>query len=522
LRFIEDAPSLKPGRLISIVAGSILVSAHPAAAAHVAVIVVPPFSPAKYADRGAVGLFVPGAGATVTRASALASLVRGKVENAVVGGVPGGQPLIRLVRRPAAVTIYVAVPPPGRRANDRRYPIAIVGGGYRGILTSRSTRIRGLVSIADVAQSAVAVERGRQPVIRSSPEANAADALERLDRTISRRRDVHFGATLILAGSVLGLTLLVLATRSRFAGRTALLAAPASLAGSLVLSGIGVTRPGETLVALAGIAAVASVLGALTERLLPLFLCALPVAYLVVLVAWPEVNSLAPIGPHPDGGGRFFGVTNLVETVLLTVALQAAALLPRAALAPLALLALVTVGWSRAGADGGGLLVLGAAFAVMALRSSGVRLTARAVVACTAAAAAAGAALVGIDAAAGGSSHVTRAAAHPLRAVEELGHRIHISAASFTSSWHAALVIAISVAAIAVLAVRPPRFPAGDALLVGIAISLVVNDSPSDIASGGALSYAVLWAWERVRTRPRREPGVVSLAVGAPRIAPRA
>src|SRR5205807_3561358 len=110
--------------------------------------------------------------------------------------------------------------------------------------------------------------------------------------------------------------------------------------------------------------------------LLPVLLCALVVAYLVVLLAWPEVNSLAPIGPHPDGGGRFFGVTNLVETVLLTVSLQAAALLPRAALAPLAVLALVTVGWSRAGADGGGLLVLGAAFAVIVLRSSGRRLTA--------------------------------------------------------------------------------------------------------------------------------------------------
>jgi len=498
------------------------VTAPAALAGGVSVLVVQAFSPAGYAHQGAIGIFVPGAGTTVTRASALASLLRGKVENAVLGGVPSGRPLIRLARRPAALTIYVQLPPPGRRANTRRYPIAIVGGGYHGILTSRSTRIRGLVSIADVAPSAVALEHGRRPVIRSSPEPDAVGALARLDRTISRRRAVHLGATLILAGSVLGLTLLTLATRSRFAGRTALLAAPASLAGSLVLSAAGITRPGVTLALLAAIVAAATILGAWSERALPLLLSALVVAYLVVLVAWPEVNSLAPIGPHPDGGGRFFGVTNLVESVLLTVSLQAAALLPRSALALLAPLALVTVGWSRAGADGGGLLVFGAAFSVMALRSSGARLTPRLVGASVAAAVAAGAALVAIDAAAGGSSHVTRSVAHPLRTLGDLGHRIHISAASFTSSWHVALVVAASLSAIVVLASRRPRFPAGDALLVGIAVSLVVNDSPSDVASAGALSYAVLWAWERVRTRPRRERAVVTLPVGAPRIAPRA
>ena len=61
------------------IAVAIAVAGAPAAVApagSVAVIVVPRFAPAAYADRGAVGLFVPGAGSTVSRERALASLVR--------------------------------------------------------------------------------------------------------------------------------------------------------------------------------------------------------------------------------------------------------------------------------------------------------------------------------------------------------------------------------------------------------------------------------------------------------------
>jgi len=130
---------------------------------------VPPFDPAAYAGRGAVGLFVPGSGQTASRKGALASLLRGKVEPSSLGEVPSGQPLISLARRPAEVTIYVALPPPGKHANTKRYPVAIVGDGYRGILTSGSTRIRGLVSIADIAPTAKAIDLGRRPVIRSRP-----------------------------------------------------------------------------------------------------------------------------------------------------------------------------------------------------------------------------------------------------------------------------------------------------------------------------------------------------------------
>ena len=117
------------------------------------------------------------------------------------------------------------------------------------------------------------------------------------------------------------------------------------------------------------------------------------------------MNALATIGPHPDGGGRYYGVTNEVETLLLAPTLAAAAVL-----GPLvALPALVLVGWSRAGADGGGLLVFAVALAVLRLRLSGRRLTPRLAALAVAAAVAIALVLVGIDAATGGASHVTDA-----------------------------------------------------------------------------------------------------------------
>jgi hypothetical protein len=496
--------------------------AAPAQAARVSVLVVPPFDPQAYAGRGAVGLFVPGAGETVTRRAALASLVRGKVEPSVLGGAPSGKPLISLGRRPAGVTIYVALPPPGRHANTRRYPIAIVGGGYRGILVSRSTRIRGLVSIADVAPTARALTDGKKPRIRSSPDNRAAADLRRLDRRLRQTHDVRLWATLILVGSVLGGALLAFCFRSEYLGRAGVLAAPAVLAGSLLLAAAAVTRPWVVAVSLIGLVIGACLALAAVRGALPWALLALVVVYLVVFAAWPEVNSLAAIGARPDGGGRFYGAGNLTETILLTVSLEAAALLGGLWIPVVFLLSLVTVGWSRAGADGGGIVVLVVAFGVLAARMYDIRFTVRRVVLGALGVAVAVAAIVGLDAATGGSSHVTHAFRRgPVSLAEELAHRVHISAASVGSSGMQAAVFAVSIVALVVLWTRPPRFPAGDALVAGIAVSLLVNDSPGDIASAGALSYAVLWAYERVRQPARAVAGLDSVGVDAPSVTSR-
>src|SRR5919204_982385 len=79
----------------------------------------PPAQCGRPASECALGLLVPGAGPTVTRASALASLLRGKVRQANIGGVPSGPPLVAVADVPRRVTLYVTLPPPGRHHNVR-------------------------------------------------------------------------------------------------------------------------------------------------------------------------------------------------------------------------------------------------------------------------------------------------------------------------------------------------------------------------------------------------------------------
>jgi hypothetical protein len=189
--------------------------------------------------------------------------------------------------------------------------------------------------------------------------------------------------------------------------------------------------------------------------------------------------------------------------VLITVGLYAASALGLRWVAIVGLLAAVTVGWSKAGADGGGLVVVVGAFATLGLLLARGRLGTRNAILVGVGAAALALALVGLDAATGGHSHVTRRVGEgPGALVDELGNRLHISVERITTSWHAALVFGLGVAALAVLATRRPRFAAGDALLLATVVSLIVNDSPSDVVSGAAISYGVLWTYERVHSRP--------------------
>jgi hypothetical protein len=301
-----------------------------------------------------------------------------------------------------------------------------------------------------------------------------------------------------------------------------LLAAPAVLASALVLSAARVTRPGLVVGLLAAMTVGGALLIAVPRIVLPWAFAALVLAYLVVLVAWPEVAAFSAIGASPDGGGRFYGAGNLVETVLLTVSLEAAALLGRRSIPFVLALALVTVGWSKAGADGGGIVVFLAAFAVLASRMYRVRWTWPRAAAAVVIGAAAVAALVGLDAASGGSSHVTHAFRKgPVSLAEDLWNRLDISVSSLGSSAVQATVFAVSVVALVAFAFRRPRFAAGQALLAGIAVSLLVNDSPGAVASAGALSYAVLYAYEWVRGPARDHQPVDNVGLHVPGFASR-
>jgi hypothetical protein len=496
---------LKAKKFLSIVAlGIVATAAIPAARAapgeRVAVIVRPAAAPVFRSGQAAHGLLVVGSGSTVTRRAALAALVRGELGNALIhGGLPKGKPLLALSQRPARVTFYVALPPPGRHHNIDRYPIAVIGPGYRGLLTDTSTRLPGLISIADVAPSARALASGEQPRIRAEPEADAPARLARFDRRLDRSHDARNAATLVLVGLMVALSVAALLTWSAPAARAALLAPPACIGAAVALSAAEVSSLPAAIAGVAVVGSLAALGGGLllSPRVrLALGLAAFFAALFAVMWARPEWNALAVIGPHPDGGGRFYGVTNEVETLLLPGALVLGALVGTRVLPMVALLIAAGIAASRVGADGGGLIVYLTGFLVLWVRLQ--RLPARRAVAAAAVAAGTALLLVGLDAATGGSSHVTRAVGGgPGSLLGDFGHRLHLSAAAIGSTWNAALLFALGIGGIVALALRRPRLALLDAYLAALVVSLLVNDTPTDVAGYGGLAAIGLWLFAR-------------------------
>jgi hypothetical protein len=471
-----------------------------AATPRTAAVIVKPASAAVFRSPDAAhGLLVVGAGPTVSRRGSLASLVRGEIGLSIVsGGLPSGKPLISLVHEPAETTFYVVLPAPGTHHNVRRYPIAVVGPRYRGILTDGSTRLTGLVSIADVARSAQALERGKTPPIRAEPSRDPLAELARFDRRLARAHDSRLGAMLALVGLMLAFSLAALFTRARALARANLLVPSTCVAAGVALSAAGVATPGQVTVGVAlagGLGALAAGFFLPPRLPLALGLVALYAFLFVAMWAHPEWNALSSIGPHPDGGGRFYGLTNQVETLLLPPALVLGAL--AGPLLPVVALAISAgVAASRVGADGGGLVVYLAGFLVLWLRLR--HLPARRAALATAAAAGAALLLVGIDAATGGSSHVTKAVGGgPGTLFGDLGHRLHVSAAGVAQTWNAALLFSFGIVGLAVLACLKPRRPLLDAYLVALVVSLLVNDTPTDVAGWGGLAAVALWLFAR-------------------------
>jgi hypothetical protein len=463
----------------------------------VAVVVAPAAEVRAAGERGAAGLVVPGAGPTVTREGARAALVRGRVRNAVLGGTVGGKPLIRLAREPAAVTIYVSLPPGGETHNVRRYPIAIVGPGYRGVLRSSATRLPGLVGIADLAPTAVALAEGEKPIVTAEASEDAAGELRTLDLRLSAAHDARTAANVALVAFVFAAAGIALARRSAHAARAAVLAGPAAVTAALLLSAFEPTSSGGLAAGFVVALPVLAVAAASGRRLAPVVACFLAL-YALVLAVWPETNALGVVGPHPDGGVRFYGVTNQVETLLLAPVLIAIDRSRFRVAVAIGALALFTVGPSWTGADGGGVLVFASAFAALALLRSDVALSWRRVGLALAGVVALALLVVGVDAAAGGTSHVTRAVGGgPGTLLDDVLDRLHLSAASVSVSWASALLAVGAVAALVALARAGRRPRTLDAMFVALVVSLLVNDSPVDVALYGALGALSIVAYER-------------------------
>jgi len=449
-------------RPLAVLAAALALSA-PAGAA---VRVVDPFPLDRYAGTGAVGLAVPGAGPTVTRESALNTLLTGKVVSSLLGGAPNGPSLIELDDGPPPDTLVV-LPPRGESENTR-YPIAVTPG-QRGVLTSSSTRIDGLVSLSDVAHGRLEVVAVQDPVA----------TLQRLEHRIERNDRIRLPLTLLLGG----LAYIAAVLAPGLAPRVVLL----GLAANLWLAGWWV-------VAIVALAAAVLPLGLACASVL--------LAYLLVLGLDPESVALSPFGPSQ--AGRFYGVSNLLETMLLVPAILGPALLGRIGVA-VAGLSLVAVAGSRFGADGGGLLVLLAAYATLLVRTRGVRLDVRRVAALVVAGVAAAIVLVGLDAAIGGSSHVTHAVGDgPGAVLGDIADRLELSARRTFGAVGPAFAVLASLAVLCVVATRRPRRPLTDAVLVALLVSLVVNDTPGDVIGFGAVAAFVVRRFEDGSARGAR------------------
>jgi hypothetical protein len=345
-----------------------------------------------------------------------------------------------------------------------------------------------------------ALERGEEPVLRSRAASNAPAEVRSLTRRLDAAHFARRRSTRVLIALVFACAGLAWAVRSPLLARASLLAIPAMVLASTIAAALHVEHaiPWWSGAIALGLTLPLALLGR-TKATFALALAAPLAAYAYFLGASSTTVSLAALGPHPEGGGRYFGLTNQIETLLLAPAITLAALVELPLLAAVAAASLVVVGWSRLGADGGGLIVYAAGFAALALLRTRARMTPVRAAVAAAAVVAVGLALVGLDALTGGSSHVTHAVGGgPGSLVSDLGHRLHLSWRGIVNKTDHLEIAVVSLATLVVLAVLRPRSRTLDALLVALAVSLLVNDSGFDVLRFGALVGVAVFTWAAV------------------------
>jgi hypothetical protein len=338
--------------------------------------------------------------------------------------------------------------------------------------------VPGLVSIADVARTALQTAHSLGTRRDGGPVATSY----RLENQIEVARSTS------MPGSVLVLSLLVLI--ALFFPRGAPTALGAAIAVNLVMGWFptGDAAPRVTLLGLFTIAGAA--LGPRFFRKkehLGVALVVLLAAYAVSMLVRPETLSLAPIGPELTS--RFFGISNLLETWLLMPALLGAALLGRRPLLFLGIggLALATIAENALGSDGGGAIVVGVAFAILAVGLLGARMVYAVPALGVAALVVFG--LVNIDAAASGPDHLRGALQGGLTGFMNVAaNRVPLAYDRAIEQWWLLIpltaVLVVGVAAARRAGTRQERAVAA-ALLAGLAASLLVNDSPGPVAIAG-------------------------------------
>ena len=450
----------------------------------------------RMAKHGAVGLLVPGAGPTTNRRQALAQLVRGAQVNARLGGVPGGAPVLSThlaTGTPSASRlIVIEMPPRGAPvANDRRYPIVVLGGGFHGLLVSKTTRIAGLVSIVDIAPTALGRARG---TLTSTPSPDALAYLSSLNHQIHANNRLKLPA-LITVACLIALLAVVRprAADRRGARRAAHERPPRRRAGLERDRDHGGARRRH---ARRGVSP-----GRLCwtdNRLLGAILAVLAL-HLWLLTSRPEWLAITPLGPTQNS--RFWGIGNQLETLLLAPLLAGAAIAGRRygrlGFALFGLLGLVLITDNRFGSDGGGAIVLGVALAFLGART--LRIGGRGFATLLLLAATAVLALITFDLRAPGPYHLRSAFSHGTSGLVAVAqNRVPLAYAPIWHNWPLVLPLAVWFAAALVLALRFARTRATQdlvlALGVAIATSLLVNDSATYELTGGVAALAALVA----------------------------
>jgi hypothetical protein len=449
----------------------------------------------------------PGYGPTTNRRRALAELVRGSEVNARLGGVPKGKPLLDVTR--AAVfpnchhlCIVLQLPPKGAPiANNRLFRVAVIGRGFHGLLTSPTTHIPGLVSIVDIAPTAL----GGHPAttLAWTSSGNSLGQLSKLGHAIGANNRLKYAALFILAGVMLALALLGL--------RAAVTAVPAALLVNLAL-GMGQISNEVLLCAAVSAGTVLLALGLAricrSESALLALYGGVVALYAVVMVTRPEWQAVNPFGPTQNS--RFWGIGNQVETLLLAPLLAGAFLARRrfgiVGFVAFGFFGLVVMTDNRIGADGGGAIALGIALAVLGARL--FRLGVKGFVGLLASAALAVLWIVSRGLAERGPNHLRSAFSdHGAGLFSSLASRVPLSYVPAVHAWQMVLPLLLVLAATFTLAWRRAHQQSTrDVLLafgVAIVTSLLVNDSA---AYELAAAIAVVGAFARFAPAPAPAP----------------
>jgi hypothetical protein len=446
---------------------------------------------------GAVGLLVPGVGALTDRHVALESLVRGADVNPYLHFKvhPKQRPMFRVIHReglwplPQGNAIVLALPPGGPlRTNETRYPIAILRGGYQGLLTSPTTRIPGLVSITDVAPTALGHVRG---YLGDTRALDPVPQLRRLDGQISANNRLKL-ATLIILACTLVLLAFVLP-------KAALPAVLAALAVNLVAGATHVAS--EPL--LVAMMFVGTIVGGLLiarvcshERGLLVVILGVLILYAVLMALRPAWVAITPLGPTQNA--RFWGIGNQLETLLVAPVVVGAAVAGRRygllGFAAFALLALVLVTDNKLGSDGGGAIVFGVALAFVGARV--FRLGWRGFLTLLALDTALAVAIVELNLSLPGPDHLRSAFSHGLPGFFSVAvNRVDLAYAPALGQWPILLPLGLFFLGALVAAVRATEKRSRDLVIaatLALLVSLLVNDSGTYELAGGVTVLVAL------------------------------